>query len=134
MAHFRGRIKLRNVYFRYSESDAYVVENITLRVEPGEFVTIMGPSGGGKTTLIKIMLGLLEPTAGGIFIDGIPLPSIGWRAYREQVGAVMQEDQLLSGSIADNICFSDPAFDQTSWQAYIPKSWRLSAPGKLDRF
>jgi ATP-binding cassette, subfamily B, bacterial CvaB/MchF/RaxB len=113
----RGRIELRNVYFRYSESDAYVLENITLTIEPGEFVTIMGPSGGGKTTLIKLMLGLLEPTAGGIFIDNVPLPTIGWRAYREQVGAVMQEDQLLSGSIADNICFSDPEFDQARMMA-----------------
>ena len=71
----------------------------------------MGPSGGGKTTLIKIMLGLLEPTRGEILIDGIPLSTIGPRAYREHVGAVMQEDLLLSGSIADNICFFDPSFD-----------------------
>ena len=63
----RGRIELRNVYFRYSESDAYVLENITITIEPGEFVTIMGPRGGGKTTLIKIMLGLLEPTSGREF-------------------------------------------------------------------
>ena len=72
----------------------------------------MGPSGGGKTTLLKIMLGLLEPTSGEVLIDGIPLTTIGPQAYREQIGAVMQEDQLLSGSIADNICFFDPAFDQ----------------------
>jgi len=72
----------------------------------------MGPSGGGKTTLIKIMLGLLEPTSGEVFIDGVPLLAVGARAYREQVGAVMQEDQLLSGSIADNICFFDPEFNQ----------------------
>jgi ATP-binding cassette subfamily B protein RaxB len=71
----------------------------------------MGPSGGGKTTLMKIMLGLLEPTSGEILIDGIPLSTLGTQAYREQVGAVMQEDQLLSGSIADNICFFDSAFD-----------------------
>jgi ATP-binding cassette subfamily B protein RaxB len=73
---------------------------------------MMGPSGGGKTTLVKIMLGLLEPTSGEVLVDGIPLSTIGAQAYREQVGAVMQEDQLLSGSIADNICFFDPAYDQ----------------------
>jgi ATP-binding cassette, subfamily B, bacterial CvaB/MchF/RaxB len=72
----------------------------------------MGPSGGGKTTLIKIMLGLVEPTRGEVLIDDIPLSTIGPRAYREHVGAVMQEDLLLSGSIADNICFFDPSFDQ----------------------
>src|SRR5215218_2913081 len=61
---------------------------------------------------MKLMLGLLEPTSGEVLIDGVPLPTIGARAYREQVGAVMQEDQLLSGSIADNICFFDSEFDQ----------------------
>ena len=107
-----GRIELRNVSFHYADTEPFVLENISFIIEPGEFVTIMGPSGGGKTTLIKIMLGLLEPTRGEVLIDGIPLSTMGPRAYREHVGAVMQEDQLLSGSIADNICFFDPSFDQ----------------------
>jgi len=107
-----GRIELRQVCFRYSETDPFVLEDVNLAVEPGEFVTIMGPSGGGKTTLMKLMLGLLEPTSGEVLIDGAPLPTIGARAYREQVAAVMQEDQLLSRSIADNICFFDPEFDE----------------------
>ncbi len=108
----QGQIELRNVSFRYAETEPFVLQDISLVIEPGKFVTIMGPSGGGKTTLIKIMLGLLEPTSGEVLIDGIPLSTMGPRAYREQVGAVMQEDQLLSGSIADNICFFDPSFDQ----------------------
>jgi ATP-binding cassette, subfamily B, bacterial CvaB/MchF/RaxB len=107
----RGKIEVRNVFFRYAESDPFVLENINLSVEPGEFVTIMGPSGGGKTTLIKLMLGLIEPTQGELLIDGVPLTTIGPRAYRESVAAVMQEDQLLSGSIADNICFFDSDYD-----------------------
>jgi len=107
-----GRIELRNVFFQYAETEPFVLQDLSLTIEPREFVTIVGPSGGGKTTLIKIMLGLLEPTRGEILIDGIPLSVLGARAYREQVGAVMQEDQLLSGSIADNICFFDPSFDQ----------------------
>jgi ATP-binding cassette subfamily B protein RaxB len=88
------------------------VEDINLVIEPGEFVTIMGPSGGDKTTLVKVMLGLLEPTSGEVLIDGVPLPTIGARAFREQVAAVMQEDHLLSGSIADNICFFGPEYDK----------------------
>src|SRR5205085_6117495 len=107
-----GRIELRNIWFRYAETEPFVLEDINLSVEPGAFVTIMGPSGGGKTTLVKIMLGLLEPTSGEVLVDGIPLSTLGARAYREQVGAVMQEDQLLSGSIADNISFFDSAYDQ----------------------
>jgi ATP-binding cassette, subfamily B, bacterial CvaB/MchF/RaxB len=107
-----GRIELRNLCFRYAETEPLVLENVNLVIEAGQFVTIMGPSGGGKTTLVKIMLGLIEPTGGEILIDGIPLATIGARPYREHVAAVMQEDQLLSGSIADNICFFDSAFDQ----------------------
>src|SRR5207248_3791014 len=84
----------------------------SLTINAGRFVTITGPSGGGKTTLVKIMLGLLEPTAGEVFVDGVPLATLGARVYRESVGAVMQDDQLLSGSIADNICFFDPVYDQ----------------------
>jgi len=112
MRQIRGRIELRNVFFRYAETEPFVLEDINFIIEPGEFVTIMGPSGAGKTTLTKIMLGLLEPTRGEVLIDGVPLSTIGPRAYREHVGAVMQEDQLLSGSVADNICFFDPSFDQ----------------------
>ena len=108
----QGRIELRNVSFRYAETEPFVLEDISFVVEAGQFVTMMGPSGGGKTTLVKIMLGLLEPTSGEVLVDGAPLASIGSKAYREQIGAVMQDDQLLSGSIADNICFFDPAFDQ----------------------
>ncbi|MCW8087352.1 peptidase domain-containing ABC transporter [Sabulicella glaciei] len=108
----RGGIELRNVSFRYAETERFVLENVSLTIAAGQFVTITGPSGGGKTTLMKIMLGLLEPTSGEVLIDGVPLPVIGARAYREKVGAVMQEDQLLSGSIADNICFFEAGFDQ----------------------
>lgn len=107
----KGGIELRDVCFRYAETEPLVLENVSLTIEPGAFVTIMGPSGGGKTTLVKVILGLLEPTTGEVLADGISLHVIGIRTYREQVGAVMQDDQLLSGSIADNISFFDPAFD-----------------------
>jgi ATP-binding cassette, subfamily B, bacterial CvaB/MchF/RaxB len=108
----QGRLQLRNVSFRYADSEPLVLHEINMTVAPGEFITIMGPSGGGKTTLMKIMLGLLQPTSGEVLIDDIPLATFGARAYREQVAAVMQEDHLMSGSIADNICFFDTNFDQ----------------------
>jgi ATP-binding cassette, subfamily B, bacterial CvaB/MchF/RaxB len=110
-ATIRGEIELRNVSFRYAETERFVLENVNLKVRAESFVTVMGPSGGGKTTLLKIMLGLLEPTSGEVLVDGIPLQTIGVRVYREQVAAVMQEDQLLSGSISDNIGFFDSNFD-----------------------
>ena len=74
-------------------------------------MAITGPSGGGKTTLIKVMLGLLRPSSGDILIDGMPLRQFDIRAFRDQVGVVMQDDELLSGSVADNICCFDEAFD-----------------------
>jgi len=109
--HVEGELELRNVCFRYSETEPLVLNNISFKVSAGQFITIMGPSGGGKTTLIKIMLGLLEPTSGEVLVDGVPLPRFGIKAYRESVAAVMQEDQLLSGSVADNISFFDPDYE-----------------------
>jgi ATP-binding cassette, subfamily B, bacterial CvaB/MchF/RaxB len=108
----KGKIELRNVSFRYASTEPLVIENVSLTVQAGETITIVGPSGGGKTTLMKIMLGLVEPTSGEVFIDDVPLSNIGVRAYREQIAAVMQEDGLLSGSVADNIAFFDASFDQ----------------------
>jgi ATP-binding cassette subfamily B protein RaxB len=81
-------------------------------IRPGHFVTIAGPSGCGKTTLMKILVGLLPPTSGEVLIDGLPLSTLGVRVYRERIAAVMQEDQLLSGSIAENICFFANSIDE----------------------
>src|SRR5262249_29922336 len=106
-----GRIELRDVSFRYAETEAFILENVSVTIEPGEFVVISGPSGTGKTTLVKVMLGLLEASGGEVVIDGIPLATIGAQSYREHVAAVMPDDHLVSGSIADNICFFDPTFD-----------------------
>jgi ATP-binding cassette, subfamily B, bacterial CvaB/MchF/RaxB len=107
----KGRIEIRNLYFRYAPTEPFVLDGINLIIERNEFVTITGPNGCGKSTLMKIMVGLLEPTAGEIVIDDLPLSTFGAQAYRQQIGAVMQDAQLLSGSIADNICFFDSSFD-----------------------
>jgi ATP-binding cassette subfamily B protein RaxB len=89
------------------------LKGVSLRVERGEFVALVGPSGCGKTTLLKLMLGVHAPTAGEVLIGGVPLARIGLRAWRDQVGVVMQDEPLFSGSIADNICFFTPEPDIT---------------------
>ncbi len=98
-------IELRNVRFRYSEQDPWVLDGVSLKIEPGESVAIVGPSGGGKTTLLKILASLLPTTSGEVLIGGEPISQVGLDTYRKALGVVMQDDHLLAGSIAENICF-----------------------------
>jgi len=105
-------IELRGVSFRFADHEPPVLRDVNLRIEAGESVAITGPSGCGKTTLAKIILGLLEPSSGEVLVGGISLRRLGASAHRERVGAVMQEDQLFGGSVADNIAFFDPAPDR----------------------
>jgi len=108
---FKGQISLKNIWFRYSDLDPWVIEDFSAEITAGEMTTLTGQSGGGKTTLMKIILGLYKPTRGEILIDGIPLTEIGLQTWRENIGVVMQDDSLLSGTIADNISFFDPEID-----------------------
>ena len=102
------RLEVRNLSFRYAEGEPWVIENFNLTIEPGESVAIAAPSGAGKTTLAKLILGLLEPNQGEIRFGGIDIRKLGLARYRSLVGAVMQDDQLFAGSIADNISLFDP--------------------------
>ncbi|WP_298915119.1 peptidase domain-containing ABC transporter [uncultured Algimonas sp.] len=106
-----GRIVLDGVTFAYSPEDPVVVEDFSLDIAAGEMVTLTGPSGGGKTTLMKLMLGLYAPDAGTVRVDGRDLATIDPGDWRARVGVVMQDDRLLSGTIADNIAFFDPEID-----------------------
>ena len=106
-----GRIALEGVSFRYGVTDRLVLNDIRLSVEPGEFLAITGRSGGGKTTLLKLMLGLHKPTSGSIQLDDREAAPALWRSWREHVGVVSQDDRLLSGTLAENISFFDPDLD-----------------------
>lgn len=107
----KGRIQLDNVSFRYAQNAPFVFSGVNLRIEPGEFIAITGPSGSGKSTLMKVMLGLALPVDGELRVDDLPLKAFGLRPWRQHAGVVMQDDQLLSGTIADNISFFDPQVD-----------------------
>lgn len=100
-------IELCNVSFRYAPDDPWVLKDVSLKIEPGESVAIAGPSGCGKTTLLKVMLGQLEPQEGSVSVGGVPLRQLGLWHYREQIGVVMQDDRLFAGSIAENISLFD---------------------------
>ena len=100
---FAGRLELRDIHFSYGPHDPMVLRGVSLIVEPGDHIAITGPSGGGKSTLAKIILGLADPTQGAVLVDGQPLAQFGRRAFRQHVAAVLQDDVLYAGSIADNI-------------------------------
>ncbi|MGZ5200660.1 MAG: peptidase domain-containing ABC transporter [Telluria sp.] len=104
-------ITLRGVKFRYGDAEPWVLDGIDLEIQAGDNVALAGASGCGKTTLCKIIVGLLEPVEGEVLIGGIPLRQLGLRTYRQMIGTVMQDDVLLSGSLLENISFFDSSAD-----------------------
>jgi len=118
----QGAIEARGLRFRYGEGDRLILDGADLTVAPGEFLAITGASGGGKSTLLKLLLGLYDPEGGEILLDGQPPAVTGWRAWRRHIGVVAQDDQLLSGTIADNIAFFDPDMDLARVQAAAQKA------------
>ncbi|WP_045758536.1 peptidase domain-containing ABC transporter [Xanthomonas albilineans] len=110
-------IEVEGLSFRYADGEPWVLKDCRFTIVPGESVAIIGASGCGKTTLVKLLLGLLTPSEGTIRIGGHDLHKLGPRTVRIMVGAVMQDDQLFAGSIADNICFFQPDSDQDRIEA-----------------
>jgi ATP-binding cassette, subfamily B, bacterial CvaB/MchF/RaxB len=104
-------IELRDVWFRYGANEADVLKGINLTIAAGEMVAFVGPSGGGKTTLVKIMMGLFTPTRGEVLIDGQTLKSMGLANWRSVISSIAQDDSLFAGSLADNIAMFDPEPD-----------------------
>lgn len=116
-------IEVRKLRFRYSDNDPWVLDGVDFRIEAGESVAIVGGSGCGKTTLLKVLSSLMQPSEGEILVGGEPLKRIGGERYRAMIGVVMQDDQLFAGSIADNISF----FAETPDLARIEECGRLAA-------
>lgn len=100
-------IEVRHLDFRYAEGEPWILKDCSFRIEAGESVAIVGLSGCGKTTLAKLMLGLLTPSGGEVLFGGVDIRKLGPATYRQLIGAVMQDDQLFAGSMADNIAFFD---------------------------
>lgn len=104
-------IRFNNVSFRYAEGEPEILKNVSFCIMPGESVAVVGASGCGKTTLINMLLGVLSPSQGQILLGEVDISRLGVERVRQLTGTVLQDDVLFAGTLADNICFFDPAPD-----------------------
>jgi ABC-type bacteriocin/lantibiotic exporter with double-glycine peptidase domain len=103
----RGEIEFRNVSFSYNEREP-VLDNISFRIQPGERVAIVGPSGVGKTTLLSLILRFYKPGAGEVYFDGKPARDYELGSLRRRIGYVSQSALLLSGTVRENLRYGNP--------------------------
>lgn len=108
--------------YRYDDHSADIFCDLSLQVLAGESVAIIGPSGTGKTTLMRVLCGLFEPLSGKVMINGSDIQQMGLNNYRKIIGCVMQDDKLFSGSIRENIC----GFDETTDDEWLEECARIS--------
>jgi ATP-binding cassette, subfamily B, bacterial CvaB/MchF/RaxB len=107
----KARWHIEDLGFRYGPQDAFIFRHVSFTIEPGESVALTGASGAGKTTLAKVVVGLLPATEGRVLIDGVDIREIDPTALRTQLAAVMQEDYVFAGSLAENVSLFDPQLD-----------------------
>lgn len=113
-----GAIELSNVSFRYNDRMPYVVENMNIRIQPGEYVAIVGKTGCGKSTLLRLLLGFESPERGSIYYDGMDMSKLDLRTLRRRIGTVTQDGALFSGSIFENISIISPNMSEAdAWKA-----------------
>jgi len=113
-----GGIELNNVSFRYNESMPMVIDDLSLKIRPGQYVAIVGATGCGKSTLMRLLLGFEKPQKGAVYYDGKDLNSIDLKSLRRKIGVVMQDGKLFQGDIFSNITISAPQLTlKDAWEA-----------------
>ncbi|MDD6488263.1 MAG: NHLP bacteriocin export ABC transporter permease/ATPase subunit [Clostridia bacterium] len=103
-----GGIELNNVSFRYSENMPMILDDVSLKIRPGQYVAIVGKTGCGKSTLLRLLLGFEKSQKGAVYYDGKDLNSIDLKSLRRNIGVVMQNGKLFQGDIYSNIVISAP--------------------------
>jgi len=99
---FKGKIEFKNVDFFYNEGE-HIIKNLSFKINPGEHVAFVGPTGSGKTTIIRLLCRLYEPQSGQILIDGVDIKDIPISTLRNMLGVVLQDTFIFSGNVADNL-------------------------------
>jgi ABC-type bacteriocin/lantibiotic exporter with double-glycine peptidase domain len=122
-AKLEGRIQLENVSFHFGADTKPVVKDVSMSIEPGELLAIVGRSGAGKTTLANLILGLYRPARGRVLYDGRDLATLEARSVRSQLGVVVQQPQLFSASIRDNIAMTNPELPMTAIESAAKLAW-----------
>ncbi|EIC21460.1 NHLP bacteriocin export ABC transporter permease/ATPase subunit [Thiorhodovibrio frisius] len=112
-----GHIEFSSVLFRYDPQVPPAVNQVSLRIPSGSYVAFVGASGSGKSTLVRLLLGFEQPESGGVYIDGRDISGLDMQAVRRQIGVVLQNGRIMSGSIFDNIVGSLPLTIDDAWQA-----------------
>ena len=113
-----GSIELSKVSFRYKESMPYVIDGLSLKIRAGEYVAIVGSTGCGKSTLMRLLLGFEKPEKGAIYYDGKDIDKLDLRSLRRRIGTVMQSGSLFQGDIYSNIVITDPRLNlEDAWEA-----------------
>ncbi len=113
-----GGIELNNVTFRYTDDMPAVLDNLSLKIRPGQYVAIVGKTGCGKSTLMRIMLGFETPQKGAVYYDGRDIKKLDLKSLRRKIGAVMQNGKLFTGDIFSNITISAPWLTlDDAWEA-----------------
>lgn len=116
--HLSGGVELNNISFRYNDSMPNVIDDLTLKIRPGQYVAIVGKTGCGKSTLVRLLLGFEKPQKGAIYYDGRDLQSLDPKSLRHNIGTVIQNGKLLQGSLFDNISISAPELTlDEAWEA-----------------
>ena len=113
----KGDIEFANVSFRYGPDSPNAVDRVTIRIRQGDYVAIVGPSGCGKSTLFRLLLGFEKPDSGMALIDSHDVASLDPVALRERMGVVLQQADVVAGSLFDNIAGMSPATEQEAWEA-----------------
>ncbi|MFG2232594.1 NHLP bacteriocin export ABC transporter permease/ATPase subunit [Streptomyces sp. NPDC048723] len=112
-----GAIEARNLSYRYADDGPLVLDDVSLRIEPGEFVAVVGASGCGKSTLLRLLIGFDRPVSGSVLYDGQDLAALDRAAVRRQCGVVLQNAQPLTGSILDCIRGTGTFSPEEAWEA-----------------